>query len=61
MDPSMSWSMHLLSRDAGLPFVAGAPLDLQPQQLQPRPGFTQNLGLSGAGFGTLLCPEESLK
>ena len=61
MDPSISWSMHLLSRDALLPFYTGAPLDLKPQQLQPWPRFVQSPGLSGAGFSNLDCPEVSLK
>ncbi|KAL4421640.1 hypothetical protein ABPG75_010931 [Micractinium tetrahymenae] len=61
VDPSIAWSLHLLSRNTGLPFVAGAPLDLTSQQLQPLAGYVQHLGLSGAGFAPLACPEESIK
>ncbi|KAL4421641.1 hypothetical protein ABPG75_010932 [Micractinium tetrahymenae] len=60
--PSIAWAMSLLSRNTGLPFVAGAPLDLNPQQLEPVPGYTQHLGLGTAGFSAMLsCPEVTLK
>lgn len=54
--------MSLLSRNTDLPFVAGAPLDLHPQQLQPLPGYTWHPALGTAGFASMLsCPEVTLK
>ena len=54
--------MSLLSRNTGLPFVAGAPLDLTRNQMQPLPGYTRHPALGTAGFANMLsCPEVSLK